>query len=570
MFAIPSATLQQSLMSMAGQWLEPSVLKISTGEDWGTGFLLNNDGWIVTAKHVVGTTPTESIRVFQRANQNAITVEQVIRIHNDDVAFLKINATLLRNTNLGANNGRPNPLPLFTKSVSIGTADFLMLGYPATSEDQKQRGLQANIVSLYSADKSIRILPNGNSSTVTAARSGNSGGPICIGNGFVAAMVIEVFSDESARTEKVTDHIYADKIAQYAQAHRITYNETPLWNEKDAEYSLPTLGSSTSGDESAIDKVRRKRKQKEEDCQSAEAKFKKASEYIENSRSKGDLQEAESLLNEAIRLYPEFEGSYRKKSILLTQRNDINSALDYITKSIMLDSGEAESYVVRAYLRIKLRDNIGAISDCEYAMKLESPYGKAVFVRGMAKYAMGEYQDAIDDYSAALSLMKRSAFGFASSGLEASYGVTEYAMYFRRAMAYLRIGEYMLADNDITKSINYLEDNQAYALRAQIQLKLQNVDKALSDVNKSITMDTTYAKAYYTRALIYKALGKNNEVIADCKKAIDLSDSDVELMDIANLLRSVQNNSDLCLALRKANNRGSKEAATMLVTAHCK
>jgi hypothetical protein len=63
----------------------------------------------------------------------------------------------------------------------------------------------------------------------------------------------------------------------------------------------------------------------------------------------------------------------------------------------------------------------------------------------------------------------------------------------------------------------------AYNNRGMVFLKSGQLDKAISDFDRAITLDPQYAKAYYNRGLAYDMLGRLDQAILNYKKTIALN-----------------------------------------------
>lgn len=71
-----------------------------------------------------------------------------------------------------------------------------------------------------------------------------------------------------------------------------------------------------------------------------------------------------------------------------------------------------------------------------------------------------------------------------------------------------------------TRSISVIPNVTAFNNRAQTEIKLQEWQKALNDVEKVLELDPGNLKAYQRRATIYKHLGKHQAAIDDLKKVL--------------------------------------------------
>ncbi|MDR1858907.1 MAG: tetratricopeptide repeat protein [Treponema sp.] len=79
-------------------------------------------------------------------------------------------------------------------------------------------------------------------------------------------------------------------------------------------------------------------------------------------------------------------------------------------------------------------------------------------------------------------------------------------------------------DNRINETSNFLE---AYLIRGELYLEMENFQQALDDLEKVIRIDPNIAESYFSRGMIYARLGGNvNKALDDFSKAIELYDAE--------------------------------------------
>jgi len=103
--------------------------------------------------------------------------------------------------------------------------------------------------------------------------------------------------------------------------------------------------------------------------------------------------------------------------------------------------------------------------------------------------------------------------------------------YLVRGECFTLMGRFQDALSDFGKAIEIdRSDAMAYFLRGNVYHKIEGCDKeALSDYNRAIGLDAKHAGAYCSRSSIYLRLGKYQEAISDCTKAIRLEAIDDEV-----------------------------------------
>jgi len=91
---------------------------------------------------------------------------------------------------------------------------------------------------------------------------------------------------------------------------------------------------------------------------------------------------------------------------------------------------------------------------------------------------------------------------------------------YNRGVANLRLNRLDEALADFNKTIELNpKDPDAWNNRGLVYIRLGRTQEALSDFNKALELDDLNGQAYNNRGLVYLKLGKNNEAIEDIKKA---------------------------------------------------
>ena len=134
------------------------------------------------------------------------------------------------------------------------------------------------------------------------------------------------------------------------------------------------------------------------------------------------------------------------------------------------------------------------------------PPAQTHFISAARYYREGEFQKAVEEYTAILEL---------EPGNTAAYG--------NRGLAYTQLGEIALAIEDFNRVIEIdPEDAKAHYNRGSRYGQLEEFDRAITDYDRSIELDPAYAAAYFARGLVYQELGRNQEATRDIQKAEQL------------------------------------------------
>jgi S1-C subfamily serine protease len=150
-----------------------SVAIVYAADGQGSGFLVSNDGYVLTNQHVVGGSKYVKLKWANGAE----SLGEVVRSdRRRDVALIKVDA-----------QGR-SPLALRTGPVQQGEAVFA-IGTPL--DDKMQNTMTKGIVSAERTDRGLRFIQSD-----AAVTHGNSGGPLLDEKGRVVAMTVSGFEPD--------------------------------------------------------------------------------------------------------------------------------------------------------------------------------------------------------------------------------------------------------------------------------------------------------------------------------------------------------------------------------------
>ncbi len=149
-----------------------------------------------------------------------------------------------------------------------------------------------------------------------------------------------------------------------------------------------------------------------------------------------------------------------------------------------------------------------AIEDYSRAIKIKPDYANAYNNRGTSYHMLGSFKQAIEDYGRAI-------------GIKPDY--TE--AYFNRANTYNVLGHYRQAIEDYDRAVEIKSDYaDAYTNRGVANNGLGNFKQAIEDFSKAIAIKPNYMEAYTNRGVVYAKLGSNNLAVDDLKMAAQLGD----------------------------------------------
>lgn len=153
-----------------------------------------------------------------------------------------------------------------------------------------------------------------------------------------------------------------------------------------------------------------------------------------------------------------------------------------------------------------------ALNDYNAAIKINPFHEKSYLNRGGLYANLGDLQSAILDYNKAEGLNPRNA-----------------VVYYNRGNAFRRLGNNQLAIKDYDKAIEvdpqYVD---AYYNRGNAYSSLGDFRRAIRDFDRAIELNTGLMGAYSNRGIAYNGLGDYRKAISDLDQAIRLNPKSAE------------------------------------------
>lgn len=192
LFAIPVAAYAQEKAINIHE-LPGNEFELTSEYANGTGFLISNNGYIVTCHHVIEDAKIVNIRGINGDFEKIVRATVVAKDGKHDLAILKVDCTLVRQV----------PFAVNWNALDVGQ-DVFTLGYPLKSELGEEIKLTNGIVSCSSGYQ-------GNNSMYQVSapiQPGNSGGPLFDKNGnIVGVMIAKYTAAENASYAVKTDYL---------------------------------------------------------------------------------------------------------------------------------------------------------------------------------------------------------------------------------------------------------------------------------------------------------------------------------------------------------------------------
>lgn len=184
-----------------------------------------------------------------------------------------------------------------------------------------------------------------------------------------------------------------------------------------------------------------------------------------------------------------------------------------------------------------------AIDDFNAAIRLSHDYTLAYINRGMTFAEKGQFDRAIDDFSVAIGLNPGYAEAYNHRGLLfGTIGQIDRALndfnnairinpastevYNNRGLAFEYSGQLDRAIENYSKAIELdPSDYSTYINRGIAYGKMNRLDRAIDDYTKALALQADVAKAYLERADLYWKTGDKERAVTDFQKACELGDA---------------------------------------------
>ncbi len=274
-------------------------------------------------------------------------------------------------------------------------------------------------------------------------------------------------------------------------------------------------------------------------------------------------------------------GSNLKNARAFLDKNKEDSALYYLDKCIAENASDQEAL----FLRARIYSNHGylekAHGDYNALIALNPLQKEAVYSRGIIRYQLSQFENALEDFEAALELPNgatqtaffrmegNSVAGISTiNNMEADiwnniglcyYQLTKYEssvhaysqgielnpkksdLFVNRALAWEELGETSLAIDDYEVALATTADHSIAAYNLMRLKKAPKVHE-LHELDNFISDNPEFAPGYNSRGLYYYNLGKYGLASRDFKVAVELDPENVNYLFNQALCHEKQNN----------------------------
>lgn len=242
----------------------------------------------------------------------------------------------------------------------------------------------------------------------------------------------------------------------------------------------------------------------------------------------------------------------------LIVEGEYEGAIDALNVLLRVDKNSYNAYFLRGVAKYNLGDYIGAESDFTSAININPVYTIAYHYRAITRSYLGNYDDSLDDFAKAIDIRPDQ------EGLYYSRGITFYLSqqfkkaiadfdhylrrkpntvdaYVNRGTSYLMLQDTVKALNDFNRAVKTNRfDASGFFRRGSLYLQQEKFTDAYNDLTVAIKLDSTYVLSYFNRALVHNSLHQPLDAINDLNKVIELdSTSSITYFNRALLLSQI-------------------------------
>nr|XP_012622509.1 tetratricopeptide repeat protein 6 [Microcebus murinus] len=240
-----------------------------------------------------------------------------------------------------------------------------------------------------------------------------------------------------------------------------------------------------------------------------------------------------------------FNPSYIKSRIclgyILQDQGKFQKAWRHFTIATEVDPKSYLAYEGRAMVCLQMGNNFAAMQDMNTAMKINTT-AEFLTNRGVIHEFMGQRQNAMKDYQAAISLNPKYSLAYFNAGNIYFHHrqFSQASDYFSKALKFDPEDKYALMNravaNTILKKYEEAKEDFAYAVescpfwaavyfnRAQLYCCLKQYELAEEDLSKALSLVPNDGVVYNLRAKVRGKIGRIEEAMADYNQALDLEE----------------------------------------------
>ncbi len=245
---------------------------------------------------------------------------------------------------------------------------------------------------------------------------------------------------------------------------------------------------------------------------------------------------------------------YRSRIDILTKDEQWQPAAEEIDSLLSIEPNNLELFIEQGQLLTRAEAWEAVVASMDKALASNPSNADALTLRGSAHLKLANYEQAIDDLKSSLD----GEIAAAMSDIDRRSNLIE--AYYELGQTMYRLGEPQDAIDNFTEALTFADSDedisQILAERGFAYSELDQYDNALADLDQALSIDPNKAIAYSYRSYVYSNQQDFDAAIADADRAIELG------TDLSDGVRSaifhakasaLRNNGDYEAAIEAAN-----------------
>lgn len=202
---------------------------------------------------------------------------------------------------------------------------------------------------------------------------------------------------------------------------------------------------------------------------------------------------------------------YYYRALLMFKGKSNKTALETLESATEINPNYVDAYILKGEIRLSMKEykySIKELTEAIDRMQSTKTDYRAYKLRAKARFEVGDYKGAVQDWNVYIEAMKGSEEDLVSRG-----------------SAKINAGEFSSAIVDLDAAIKLNSKNPvSWCYRGVAKAENKLFNEGLSDLDQAIKLKFDYAAAYVNRAAIKMALKDKRGACDDLRKADSLGD----------------------------------------------
>jgi tetratricopeptide (TPR) repeat protein len=226
--------------------------------------------------------------------------------------------------------------------------------------------------------------------------------------------------------------------------------------------------------------------------------------------------------DKAIELAPRYKNAFNNRGLLFIAQKRFEDAIVQFNRAIEIDDQYLDAYNNRGFAETESGQAAKALDDFNVVIELNPKYVNAYNNRGLLLAQAGDYENALLDFTRAMMLDPMNPKYY-----EHRQEVYRKQGEYRKAMddekKYDWLVEYHLLTAEIAAATNPVDE---LIQRAEHFLEINDLDKAVDDLNRALSLDAKSSQALVIRAGIFLKQKSPATAQADAEAALAIAPSE--------------------------------------------